>query len=162
MKDVSLIHWLGANSFCTSHYPYAEEMYDLCDREGIVIIDEVPAVGIRAGENTNPYEVMRIHQHHRDVIRDMIDRDKNHPSVVMWSIANEPDVEHFPQAALDYFRPLYELAHECDPENRPVTMVVNQNNYEKDITTRTMDVCCINGTTAGITSAAIWTRPATR
>ncbi len=144
VKDVSLIHWLGANSFRTSHYPYAEEMYDLCDREGIVIIDEVPAVGIGAGENTNPYEVMRIHQHHRDVIRDMIDRDKNHPSVVMWSIANEPDVEHFPQAALEYFRPLYELAHECDPENRPVTMVVNQNNYEKDITTRTMDVCCIN------------------
>lgn len=144
VKDLSLMRWLGANSFRTSHYPYAEEMYALCDREGIVVIDETPAVGIGAGESINPYERFGIHQHHRDVIRDMIGRDKNHPCVVMWSIANEPDVEHFPQSALDYFKPLYELAHQRDPQDRPVTMVVNQNNYERDMTTRTMDVCCIN------------------
>ena len=144
VKDISLMRWIGANSFRTSHYPYAEEMYDLCDREGIVIIDETPAVGIGGGEKTNPYKSFNIHEHHKDVIADMIDRDKNHPSVVMWSLANEPDVEHFPQDALDYFTPLYQLAHECDPQNRPVTLVGCQNNYEKDITERTMDVCCIN------------------
>lgn len=144
VKDTSLIHWLGANSFRTSHYPYAEEMYDLCDREGIVIIDEVPAVGINAGGAQNPYEVMQIKEHHQDVIRDMIARDKNHPCVVMWSIANEPDTEHFPQAAYDYFYPLYELAHACDPQNRPVTLVCCQNDYTKDLITRAMDVCCIN------------------
>lgn len=144
VKDLSLIRWLNANSFRTSHYPYAEEMYELCDREGIVIIDETPAVGIGAGEDTDPYKVMRIHGHHRDVIRDMIARDKNHPCVVMWSIANEPDTEYFPESAYNYFRPLYELAHACDPQNRPVTMVCCQNNYEKDITTRTMDVVCLN------------------
>ncbi|MCD8382223.1 MAG: beta-glucuronidase [Clostridiales bacterium] len=144
VKDVSLIRWLGANSFRTSHYPYAEEMYDLCDREGIVIIDETPAVGINAGGSEDPYRVMRIRQHHRDVLRDMIDRDKNHPSVVMWSVANEPDTEHFPQSAYDYFRPLYDQAHAQDPQNRPVTLVCCQNNYEKDIITRTMDVVCLN------------------
>lgn len=144
VKDLSLIRWLGANSFRTSHYPYAEEMYDLCDREGIVIIDEAPAVGIGTGPDKDPYKTLRIHDHHRQVIQDMIRRDKNHPSVVMWSIANEPDVENFPESGRDYFVPLYQLAHACDPQNRPVTMVVNQNNYEKDITTRTMDVCCLN------------------
>ncbi|MFG6353371.1 MAG: beta-glucuronidase, partial [Oscillospiraceae bacterium] len=144
VKDVSLIRWLGANSFRTSHYPYAEEMYDLCDREGIVVIDEAPAVGINGGGAQNPYEVMRIGGHHADVIRDMIRRDKNHPCVVMWSIANEPDTEHFPQAAYDYFYPLYELAHSCDPQNRPVTLVCCQNDYTKDRITRAMDVCCIN------------------
>ena len=144
VKDVSLIRWLGANSFRTSHYPYAEEMYDLCDREGIVVIDEVPAVGINAGGAQNPYEAMRVKGHHADVIRDMIARDKNHPCVVMWSIANEPDTEHFPQAAYDYFYPLYELAHACDPQDRPVTLVCCQNDYTKDIITRAMDVCCIN------------------
>lgn len=144
VKDVSLIRWLGANSFRTSHYPYAEEMYDLCDREGIVVIDEAPAVGVNAGGAQNPYEVMRIKGHHGDVIRDMIARDKNHPCVVMWSIANEPDTEHFPQAAYDYFYPLYELAHACDPQNRPVTLVCCQNDYTKDIITRAMDVCCVN------------------
>ena len=144
VKDASLIRWLGANSFRTSHYPYAEEMYDLCDREGIVIVDEVPAVGINCGGNQNPYEAMGIKAHHEDVIRDMIRRDKNHPSVVMWSIANEPDTEHFPQAAYDYFYPLYELAHASDPQNRPVTLVCCQNDYTKDLITRAMDVCCIN------------------
>jgi len=144
VKDLSLIRWLGANSFRTSHYPYAEEMYDLCDREGIVVIDEAPAVGVNAGGAQNPYEVMRIKEHHQDVIRDMIARDKNHPCVVMWSIANEPDTEHFPQAAHDYFYPLYELAHACDPQDRPVTLVCCQNDYTKDIITRAMDVCCVN------------------
>lgn len=144
VKDLSLIRWLGANSFRTSHYPYAEEMYDLCDREGIVIIDEAPAVGINAGGSADPYKTMRIREHHEEVIREMVARDKNHPSVVMWSIANEPDTEHFPQSAYDYFRPLYELAHACDPQNRPVTLVACQNDYTKDLITRTMDVCCIN------------------
>lgn len=142
VKDVSLIRWLGANSFRTSHYPYAEEMYDLCDREGIVIIDEVPAVGVGYTQYTDPQKA--IHAHHRDVIRDMIARDKNHPSVVMWSVANEPDTEWKYQEGHDYFMPLYELAHRCDPQNRPVTLVCGQNNYEWDITTRKMDVVCIN------------------
>lgn len=144
VKDVNLIHWLNANSFRTSHYPYAEEMYDLCDREGIVIIDETPAVGIGAGESTDPYKTFNIKEHHEDVLRDMIARDKNHPCVVMWSMGNEPDTEHFPQSAYDYWRPLYELTHSLDPQNRPVTLVCCQNNYEKDIITRTMDVVCIN------------------
>lgn len=47
MKDVNLLLWLGANSFRTSHYPYAEELMDLCDSHGIVVIDETPAVGLQ-------------------------------------------------------------------------------------------------------------------
>ena len=38
--------WMGANSFRTSHYPYAEEVYQMADREGFLVIDEVPAVGM--------------------------------------------------------------------------------------------------------------------
>ena len=87
---------------------------------------------------------MTIKGHHRQVIREMIARDKNQPSVVMWSIANEPDTEHFPQAACDYFYPLYQLAHDCGPQNRPVTLVCCQNNDTADIIIRAMDVCCLN------------------
>lgn len=143
VKDVNLIHWLGANSFRTSHYPYAQEMYDLCDREGIVIIDETPAVGLNMGDRANPYEFGTM-EHHRQVVKELIARDKNHPCVVMWSLGNEPDMEHFPQSAYDYWHELYELAHAEDPQNRPVTVVCNQNDYTKDITTRTMDVVCLN------------------
>lgn len=143
VKDVNLIHWLGANSFRTSHYPYAQEMYDLCDREGIVVIDETPAVGLNMGGAANPYGYGTM-EHHKQVIEDLIARDKNHPCVVMWSLGNEPDLEHFPQEAYDYWRPLYELAHKEDPQDRPVTLVCCQNDYTKDITTRTMDVVCLN------------------
>ena len=47
-KDFSLLKWLGANSFRTSHYPYADEIMDMADKEGIVVIDECPGVGIKS------------------------------------------------------------------------------------------------------------------
>lgn len=46
-KDFNLLKWLGANSFRTSHYPYAEEIMDMADQQGIVVVDECPGVGIR-------------------------------------------------------------------------------------------------------------------
>ena len=136
IRDLSLMKWMGANSFRTSHYPYSEEMLALCDEEGIVVIAETPAVGL----NRNSYT--KIAATHRQVICDMIARDKNHPSIVMWSLANEPDTED--KNAYDYFAPLYALAHEVDPQDRPVTTVVCNNDYRKDKTATAMDVICIN------------------
>lgn len=46
IRDYNLIKWVGANAFRTSHYPYAEEIMDLADQLGIMIIDECPAVNI--------------------------------------------------------------------------------------------------------------------
>ena len=144
VADISLYRWLNANVLRMSHYPYAEEMYDLCDREGIMVVDETPAVGIGAGDKVDPYKTFPLADYHAQVLRDMIARDRNHPSVIMWSLGNEPDTEHFPQSAYDYWKPLYDLAHELDTQNRPVTMVCCQNDYTKDLITRTMDVVCIN------------------
>jgi hypothetical protein len=45
-RDYNLIKWIGANAYRTSHYPYSEEIMDFADREGIMIIDECPAVAI--------------------------------------------------------------------------------------------------------------------
>ncbi len=146
VADIGLFHWLNANAFRTSHYPYAEEMYALCDREGIVIIDETPAVGIGGGAAHDPYTEWgdELKQHHVDMLTAMIQRDKNHPCVVMWSLGNEPDTEHYPQSAYDYWMPLYHLAHRLDPQNRPVTLVGCQNDYTKDLAIPAMDVVCIN------------------
>lgn len=136
VKDISLMKWINANSFRTSHYPYSEEMLNLCDEEGMVVIAEAPAVGL----NDNSYD--KVFEYHKQVLSDMIKRDKNHPSIVMWSIANEPD--SLSERAYDYFMPLYELAHSCDPQNRPVTTVVCNNNYVKDRVAVSMDVICVN------------------
>ena len=144
VTDLKLYEWLNANCLRMSHYPYAEEVYDLCDRLGIVVSDETPAVGIGAGPACDPYQTFPLKAYHSAVLRAMIERDKNHPCVVLWSLGNEPDTEHFPESARDYWRPLYEQAHTQDPQDRPVTMVCCQNDYTKDITTRTMDVVCIN------------------
>lgn len=46
VKDHNLIKWTGGNSYRTSHYPYSEEIMDVCDELGIVIIDEISAVSI--------------------------------------------------------------------------------------------------------------------
>lgn len=43
-KDYNLIKWIGANSYRTSHYPYAEEVMDMADKIGIMIINECPSV----------------------------------------------------------------------------------------------------------------------
>ena len=140
VTDINLYHWLSANCFRTSHYPYAEEMYQLCDREGIVIVDETPAVGMWADEQYG----WNLAAYHEQVLREMIERDKNHPCVVMWSLGNEPDTDTLPDKAYEYWYPLYETAHRLDPQNRPVTVVGCQNRYEQDRVIRSMDVVLIN------------------
>ena len=103
VHDIQLMKAMGANSLRTSHYPYSEEMMRLCDREGIVVIDETPAVGLFSSFNfdvsqlekggnmeDDTWEKMDTSEAHRQVIRELIARDKNHACVVMWSIANEP------------------------------------------------------------------------
>ncbi len=151
VKDLALMNWMGANSFRTAHYPYAEEMMYLCDREGIVVIDETPAVGVNlnfgaaaGGEPRDTYQEIGTGEHHEEVIRDMICRDKNHPCVVMWSVANESDTTAFPDSAASYYKPLYDLAHSLDPQNRPVTIVGVMNEFQKDKTLPLFDVICLN------------------
>ncbi|HYL44772.1 MAG TPA: beta-glucuronidase [Ktedonobacteraceae bacterium] len=132
VKDFNLLKWIGANSFRTSHYPYAEELMRLADREGLVVIDEVPAVGLHLNFGTmlgggnkshKTWEELGTKEHHAQVIHELIARDKNHPCVVMWSIANEPASEE--EGAYEYFQPLVQLARDLDPQKRPVTIVIH-------------------------------------
>ncbi len=132
VHDFALLDWIGANSFRTSHYPYADEVYDYADRQGIVVIDEVAAVGqnmglaggIFGGQSYVTFSPETINDTSREVhaqaIRELVGRDKNHPSVVLWSIANEPESDT--DAARAYFEPLFELTRELDP-TRPVGFV---------------------------------------
>ncbi|NLZ81313.1 MAG: beta-glucuronidase [Clostridiales bacterium] len=132
-RDFELMKWIGANSFRTSHYPYSEEIYQMADREGFIIFDETPAVGLfeslmnfldaSKGANTNFFDNVEVHketkEHHLQVIRDLIERDKNHASVCVWSLLNEPDSTT--DSAVSYFEDLFDLAHELDVQKRPRT-----------------------------------------
>jgi len=131
VADFNLLAWTGANSFRTSHYPYAEEVMDYADRHGIVVINETAAVGLNnmfgsvfEGGARATYEPGAVDEataaNHRQAIEELIKRDKNHPSVVLWSLANEPNAQE--QGARDYFEPLATLARELDP-TRPIGYV---------------------------------------
>lgn len=130
LMDLNLLKEIGANSFRTSHYPYSEEMMRLADRMGVVVVDEVPAVGLFQNFNSSldlspkdngTWGIMKTHEAHELVIRELVKRDKNHPSVVMWVVANEPASHE--EGAHEYFEPLVSLYKELDPQKRPVTLV---------------------------------------
>ncbi len=87
VKDYGLMRWVGARSYRTSHYPYSEEEMQLADRGGFLVIDEIPAVSLQFEDDENAAERLTVCQQQ---LAELIARDKNHPSVVMWSVANEP------------------------------------------------------------------------
>lgn len=154
VHDFQLLDWIGANSFRTSHYPYAEEVLDFADRHGIVVIDETPAVGLNLGliggitgapslKTWSPETIGDAAQAaHAQVLRELVARDKNHPSVVMWSITNEPASNE--EGAREYFEPLVQLTRELDP-SRPVTFVnVMMAQAGTDLIADLFDVICLN------------------
>jgi len=154
VHDFALLEWLGANSIRTSHYPYAEEVLEYADRHGIVVIDETPAVGINSGlaagvfgaephptfsEGTVNHVTQEAHQR---AIRELIARDKNHPCVVLWSIANEP--ESVTLEARNYFMPLMAEARRLDP-TRPIGYAnVMGSTPDRDMLTDLSDVVMLN------------------
>jgi beta-glucuronidase len=87
VKDYQLMRWTGANSYRTSHYPYSDEEMQMADREGFLIIDEIPAVSLQFENDENTAIRLQVALQQVD---ELIARDKNHPSVVMWCVANEP------------------------------------------------------------------------
>lgn len=114
-RDFDLLRWIGANSFRASHYPYAEEVLDYADRQGILVIGETPFVGMNDRMFTKQTEEKAL-----PMIRRMIDRDRNHPSIIAWSLANEPYVST--DAAEAFFKTMADTARNLD-DSRPITYV---------------------------------------
>ncbi|MGH8890464.1 MAG: beta-glucuronidase [Acidothermaceae bacterium] len=154
VRDFTLLRWIGANSFRTSHYPYAEEMLDLADRLGFLVIDECAAVGLNLVLNADRVHVDDTHTFrpggiddttldvHLAALRELVNRDKNHPSVVMWSVANEPDTTE--PASRPYFEALAGLTRAVDA-TRPVAFAnVALATPDNDQVTDLFDVVLLN------------------
>lgn len=90
-KDVQLMKQFNINAVRTSHYPNDSYWYELCDRYGLYVVDEANIES--GGMEFHPQKTLLDKSEWRDAFRDrvvrMVERDKNHPSIVIWSLGNE-------------------------------------------------------------------------
>jgi beta-galactosidase len=120
---------LGVNAIRTAHNPPAPEFLDLCDRLGFLVMDEMFDCWTVA-KNPFDYHLFFNEWSHRDE-RDTILRDRNHPSVIIYSVGNE--IHDTPQAekAKRILKGLVDVAHAADP-TRPVTQALFRPNVSHD------------------------------
>ncbi len=120
---------LGVNAIRTAHNPPAPEFLDLCDRLGFLVMDEMFDCWTVA---KNPYDY-HLYFNEWSLVdeRDAIRRDRNHPSVIIYSVGNE--IHDTPQAekAKRILKDLVAVAHEADP-TRPVTQALFRPNVSHD------------------------------
>ena len=123
-RQLEIMRAMGANALRTSHNPPAPELLDLTDRMGIIVLDE--AFDMWKKEKTKyDYHLDWDAWHVRD-LSDMVRRDRNHPSVFMWSIGNEVMEQwtNDDSTAAPIARELAGIVHALDP-TRPVTQAAN-------------------------------------
>jgi beta-galactosidase len=143
-RQLEILRRMGANAIRTSHNPPAPELLEAADRMGFLVMDEAfdmwGMVKVKNGHGKYFAEWGE-----RD-LRDMIRRDRNHPSVVMWSIGNEV-LEQAEEDGWKEARRLTGICHEEDP-TRPVTAGFNQ--VENAIKNRLADEVDIPGFNYGV------------
>ena len=128
IKEISLMKQFNLNAVRTSHYPNCERFYELCDEYGLYVTDEanIESHGMYYGKHSLAKKPEWELAHVDRIVR-MIERDKNHPCVIVWSMGNE---------AGDgvVFTAAYKAIKELDP-SRPV-------HYERAIMGDNTDIYC--------------------
>ncbi len=128
-RQLELLKEMGCNAVRTSHNPPAPELLELCDRMGFLVMDEAFDCW-RRGKRRKDYHLHFDAWHVEDLVA-LVRRDRNHPSVIMWSVGNEVPDQRNPSLA----KALVEIVHQQDP-TRPVTSGCNNsragfNGYQK-------------------------------
>ncbi|NWF90621.1 MAG: DUF4982 domain-containing protein [Ignavibacteriaceae bacterium] len=127
-RQLEIMKEMGVNAIRTSHNPPAPELLDLCDKMGLMVMDE--AFDMWKMKKTDfDYSLDWDKWHKRD-LEDMILRDRNHPSVFIWSIGNEIP-EQWDESGIELTRELVSIVKNLD-QTRPVTSNLNDpqpNNY---------------------------------
>lgn len=121
-RRLEILKAMGCNSIRTAHNPPAPELLDLCDRMGFLVMDEMFDMW-KKKKSPHDYAMTWDRWHERD-LRDFIRRDRNHPSVILWSIGNEI-LEQWDDSGEAMTRGLAAVVHEMDP-TRPVTAGCNE------------------------------------
>jgi beta-galactosidase len=120
-RHLEILRGAGVNAIRTSHNPPSPELLELCDRMGFVVMDEAFDMW-RVPKVSNGYAKYFNEWSERDA-RDFVRRDRNHPSVIMWSIGNEVPEQARPEGGAMAKR-LTGLFHQEDP-SRPTTSAFN-------------------------------------
>ncbi len=128
IRDIQLMKQLNVNAVRTSHYPNDPQWYDLCDRLGLYVIDEanIESHGMGYGEKSLAKDPAW-KAAHLDRTQRMVERDKNHPCVIIWSLGNEAG------NGVNFYA-TYDWTKQRDP-SRPVQ-------YERAELDRNTDIYC--------------------
>ena len=125
LRNIRLMKELNINAVRTSHYPQPPLWYKLCDEYGLYLVDEanLESHGLGYGPD-NVSNFPEWHAQHMDRMIRLVERDKNHPSVIIWSLGNEASNG---KAFFD----MYDWAKQRDP-GRPVQY---EQAYQRDSNT---------------------------
>jgi len=133
LEDIKTIKSLGFNALRTAHYPHDEDLLDIADKIGILILEEIPVYWNCNFKSNDVFKVAA------RTLRELIKRDINHPSVIWWSVGNEIPIHR--RECSRFIKRLMVLARNYD-DTRIVTYVSRK--LITDLTRRYADVATIN------------------
>ncbi len=148
-RQLEILAEMGCNAIRTSHNPPAPELLDLCDKMGFLVMDEPFDCWVRS-KTANDYALVYADWHEPD-LRAMLRRDRNHPSVIMWSIGNEVGEQTGGTNGAAIAQELTEICHEEDP-TRPTISAMNSARANSPFT-GPIDLVGLNYQGAGLRAA---------
>jgi beta-galactosidase len=127
-RQLEIMKEMGANAIRTAHNPPAPELLDLCDKMGFLVMDEAFDMWAKK-KNKQDYHLNWDEWHVKD-LQSMVKRDRNHPSIIMWSIGNEIR-EQFDSTGVAITKELVKLVKDLDT-TRPVTSALTETDAKKN------------------------------
>jgi beta-galactosidase len=131
-RQLQLLKNMGCNAIRVSHNPPSPELLNLCDKMGFLVIDEA-FDRWRKKKNTFDYHVEFTEWHERD-LKDMVLRDRNHPSIFMWSVGNEIG-EQFDSSGTRIVKELVNIVKKYD-STREVTAALTEMEPDKNFVSK--------------------------
>lgn len=145
-RQLDILREMGTNAIRMSHNPPAPELLELTDEMGLLVMDEV-FDSWEKKKTPHDFHLIFPGWHEAD-LRSMLRRDRNHPSIIMWSVGNEVGEQYDGEAGAKIGRELVGIAHEEDP-TRPATGAMNFARADMLLPT-TVDVISLNYQGSGI------------
>ncbi len=142
-RRFKILKALGVNAIRTAHTPPAPEFLDLCDRMGFLVMDEFFDCWTK-GKNDHDYHLF-FKEWSKNDLRDGVLRDRNHPSVILYSVGNEIHDTSNATLAKEILSGLVETCHANDP-TRPVTQALFRPNVSGDYKNGLADLLDVVGT----------------